>query len=239
MARRNHRAARLVRGLLLLTLGLAASFAFPARAPADVAQPGTLEDYLAGGKYNGATLGNYIVAATSFDARTSGLTAEGITVTPVVFAPNIVGLQFGTPGFAGNGNGKDLIISWMLSDSGGAQSIKGAFLQMVDVTATGTGLITITDQSVGLSTSLGSGTNTPMAGVEFPATNSVSFSDRLFGQTGFQAGEATIRSYREMINAPEPSSLVLGLIGAVGVAALARYDRRRRTLRSSSPVSRV
>lgn len=226
MSQRNDRAARVVRGLRLMTLGLAALIAFPAQAPAEMAMTGTLTDYEAGGKYNGSTIGNYTVAVTSFSPLNSGITADNITVTPVS-----IGLQFTLPNFAGTMNGTSLEIAWTITDSGGAASITNAALAMTNVTVNGTGLATITDQAVGLRTSLGSGTNMPQDLKSFSPVSSVSFDDRLSAQIGFQAGQAQITTYTEVINVPEPSTFVPALIGALGVATLVSYDWRRRTPR--------
>ncbi len=230
MSQRNDRAARVVYGLRLMTLGLAALIAFPAQAPAELAMTGTLTDYEAGGKYNGSTIGNYSVAVTSYNPLNSGIAADNITVKPVS-----IGLQFTLPNFTGTMNGKNLEIAWTITDSGGASSLKYASLAMTKVTVNGTGLATITDQALGLRTSLGAGTNTQQDSKSFSNVSSVSFEDRLTVQIGFQAGQAQITTYTDLINTPEPSTFVLALIGALGMATLARYDPRGRKRRQRSP----
>jgi hypothetical protein len=223
------RATWVLRALLIWALGLTPLVTLPGRVEAGPAMVGTLTDYLPGGKYNGSTIGDYTVAATGFLPLNSGITDDKITVTPVS-----IGLQFTLPGLNGAINQKNLEISWMISDTGGAASIKSASLAMTDTTVTGTGLATITDQ-LGLMTSLGAGTNTPEDVKSLSPTSSVTFDSRLLAQIGGgpMGGQATIRTYTELINVPEPSASVLALIGALGVAILAGYDRRPRPPRQT------
>jgi len=212
-----------------MTLGLAAMIAFPAQAPAGSAMPGTLVDYESGGKYYDSTIGNYTVAVTSYNAQNSGISANNIMVTPVT-----TGLQFSLPNsdFEGTMDGLNLAISSTITDSGGRASITIASMAMTNVTVSGTRVAKISDTTPGLSTSLGAGTNMKQDQIYFsnPMT-SVTFNDQLSVQIGAGAGVAVINSYTDLINTPEPSTFVLALIGAVGVATLAGYDRRRRTPR--------
>jgi hypothetical protein len=108
-------------------------------------------------------------------------------------------------------------------------SITNAAMEITNVTVNGTGVARISDTTPGLSTEVGAGTDKRRDVVSFSSPmTSVTFNDVLSVQIGAGAGTAVFGTYKDLINVPEPSTIVLALIGAGGVIRLAGYDRRRR-----------
>jgi hypothetical protein len=214
------------RRVALALLVAAAPTALPRAALAAPCAAMKLSDYVA---LSDCTIGIFTFKGFDYDARTTGIDAMNITVTPVS-GPGGVGFRFTFPDgeLSSAGQARSLVIGFSAMDTSADPKIRAA-MQTMQAQVTGSGVAEVVDP-LPLSTRLQAGVTRLESEHVFPSpVHSVAFSARVTAETGVAvAGTSLLSAYTQTVKAvPEPSAAALVLGGALALAAARRRPRRR------------